>query len=65
MLGTTAKLSNWLFQVLGLWLHLNKIFLGLGVTVTEINTRKEEIKNRKIVKRCVFKEYTNKVGMIA
>ena len=46
-------------------MHLNKIFFGLDVTVTEINTRKEEIKNRKIVKRCVSREYTNKVGMIA
>ena len=28
-----------LFQVLGLWLHL-KVFLGLGLTVTEINIKK-------------------------
>ena len=39
MLGTTNKLSV-LFQVLGLWLHLKEIFLGLGVTVTEVNIKK-------------------------
>ena len=27
------------FQVLGLWLHLQKFFLGLGLTVTEINIK--------------------------
>ena len=43
-----------LFQVLGLCLHLKEI-LGLGLTVTEINTKKvqkQEIKNVKNVKRC-------------
>ena len=40
MLGTTTKLSM-PFQVLGLWLHLKEIFfLGLGLTVTEINIKK-------------------------
>ena len=29
-----------LFQVLGLWLYLNEIFLGLGLTVIEINITK-------------------------
>ena len=29
------------FQVLGLWLHLKEIFfLGLGLTVTEVNIKK-------------------------
>ena len=50
MLATTTK-SSMLFQVLGLWLH----FLGLGLTVTEINikkVRKQDLKNIKNVKRC-------------
>ena len=55
MLATTTKLSM-LFQVLGLWLHLKEIFfLGLGLTVTEINIKKvqkEDLKNIKNVKRC-------------
>ena len=35
-----TKLSM-LFQVLGLWLHLNEIFfIGLGLTVTKINISK-------------------------
>ena len=43
------------FQVLELWLHLKETFLGLGLTVTEINIKKvqkQEIKNIKNVKRC-------------
>ena len=40
------------FQVLGLWLHLKEIFfLGLGLTVTEINIKKgqkQEIKAKKM-----------------
>ena len=55
MLGTTTKLSMPL-QVLGLWLHLEEIFfLGLGLTVTEINIKKEQKQDLKIiknVKRC-------------
>ena len=39
-----------LFQVLGLWLHLNEIFLGLGLAVTEIIS--QELENIKNVKRC-------------
>ena len=40
MLGTTTKLSM-PFQVLVLWLHLKEMFfLGLGLTVTEINIKK-------------------------
>ena len=38
-------------QVLGLWLNLNEIFLGLGLTVTEINIKivqKQEIKTLKM-----------------
>ena len=27
-------------QVLGLWSHLKEIFLGLGLTATEINIKK-------------------------
>ena len=37
-----------LFQVLGLWLHLKEIFLGLDLIVTEISIKKvqkQEIKN--------------------
>ena len=45
-----------LFQVLGLWLHLKEIFfLGLSLTVTEINIKKvqkQDLKNIKNVKRC-------------
>ena len=51
ILETTTKLSM-PFQVLGLWLHL---FLGLGLTVTEINIKKvqkQELKNIKNVKGC-------------
>ena len=67
MLGTTA-VKFMLFQVLGLWLHLNEIFLGLGLTVTEINIKKIQKKEIKNVKRCrdgMLKKYTNTVGMIA
>ena len=41
------------FQVLGLLLHLNKTFLGLGITITEINIKKvqkQEIKGKKNIK---------------
>ena len=48
MLGTTTKLSV-LFQVL---LHLKEIFLGLGVTVTEINIKKVQKQDLKNVKGC-------------
>ena len=55
MLGTTNKLTV-LFQVLGLLLHLKEIFfLGLGVTLTEVNIKKvqkQDLKNIKNVKRC-------------
>ena len=56
MLGTTTKLSM-LFQVLGLQLHLKEIFffLGLGLTVTEINIKKvqkQDLKNIKNVEGC-------------
>ena len=50
MLGTTTKLSM-LFHVLRSWLHLKEIFfLGLDLTVTEINikkVRKQENENCK------------------
>ena len=50
-----------LFQVLGLWfIHLNEIFLGLGLTVTEINIKrvqKQEIKNIKDVGMACQKVY--------
>ena len=40
MLGTTTKLSM-PFQILVLWLHLEEIFfLGLGLTLPEIITKK-------------------------
>ena len=48
MLGTTAKLSM-PFRV------LKEIFLGLGLTVTEINIKKvqkQDLKNIKNVKGC-------------
>ena len=55
MLGTTTKLSV-LFQVLGLYCYTwKKFFLGLGVTVTEINIKKvqkQDLKNIKNVKGC-------------
>ena len=55
MVGTTTKLSV-LFQVLGLWVHMKEIFfLGLGVTVTEVNIKKlqkQDLKNIKDVKGC-------------
>ena len=44
------------FQVLVLWLHVKEIFfLGLGVTVTEVNIKKlqkQDLKNIKNVKGC-------------
>ena len=59
-----------LFKVLGLWLHLNEIILGLGLTVTEINIKKVQKQEIKIknVKRCrdgMPKSIQKKVGMIA
>ena len=50
-----------LFQVLGLWLHLNKIFLVLGLTVTEINitkVQKQEVKKHDVGMACqkVYKQ---------
>ena len=53
MLGTTTKLSM-PFQVLGLWLHLKELlFLGLGLTVTEINIKKVQKQDfKKNVKGC-------------
>ena len=68
MLGTTAKLSVSSSRVV---ITLERIFLGLGLTVTEINIKKvqkQEIKNIKNVKKMwgwCAKKYTNKVGMIA
>ena len=69
MLVTTTKLSM-PFQVLGLWLHLKEIFLGLGLTVTEMNIKKK-YRNKKIktfkMKKDVgmaCQKYANKVGMI-
>ena len=44
-LGTTSKLSI-LFQVLGLWLHL--FFLGLDLTITEINIKKVQKQDLKM-----------------
>ena len=42
MLGTTTKLSMPVFQVLGFWLHLKEVlFLGLGLTVTTINSKRK------------------------
>ena len=52
MLGATTKLSM-PFQVLGLWLHLKEIFfLGLGLTVTEINIKKGQKQENENVKKC-------------
>ena len=52
MPGTTTKLLT-PFQVLVLWLHLKEIFfLGLGLTVTEINIIKVQKQDLKNVKRC-------------
>ena len=46
MLATTTKLSM-LFQVLVLWLHFNEMFfLGLGLTVTEINKKVQKQENK-------------------
>ena len=53
MLETTTKLSM-LFQVLVLWLHLKEIFLGLRLTVTEINIKKvqkQDLKKPKMMYR--------------
>ena len=47
MLGTTTKLSSSSGVVL---LHLKEIFLGLGVTVTEINIKKEQKQDFKNIK---------------
>ena len=55
MPGTTTKLST-LFQVLVLSRVILEIFfLGLGLTVTQINVKnvqKQDLKNIKNVKRC-------------
>ena len=55
MLGTTTKLSV-LFQSSGVvLLRLKEIFLGLGVTVTEINIKKvqkQDLKNIENVEGC-------------
>ena len=56
MPGTTTKLSM-PFQVLLLWFNntLEISFLGLGLTVTEINIKKvqkQDLKSIKNVKRC-------------
>ena len=55
------------FQVLGLLLHLNKTFSGLGITITEKNikkvqqeikkTKKKNIKNVKSVEMACQKVY--------
>ena len=48
MPGTTTKLSM-LFQVLVLsWVTLETFFLGLGLTVTEINIKKVQKQDLKI-----------------
>ena len=39
-----------LFQVLGLWLHLNKIFLGLGLPVTKKKSTETKNKEQKCKK---------------
>ena len=64
-LGTTNKLSM-LFQALGLWLQLNEIFfLGLGLTVTEINIKKVQ-KHKKCSTSSVeedgYKKYFGRVA---